>query len=460
MQLRQKFELRKLLAPELRQSLKILTLPLLDLKNLVEEEMLNNPLLEEAPPDSAKAETTENINNLLDSLLHISHESDRPEHSSDGTDADAKRDFLQNFVSTKVSLQEALLRQLGMFADNDEELYIGHEIIGNIDNNGYLKSDPAEISAAIGLPLEKVERVLTLIQKFEPAGVGARNIEECLLIQLRMKNENDSLLQEIVCSHLDDVAKKDFKKIAKALKEPLEKITAAVTKISLLNPKPGSNFSIDGVHQVIPDITIDEDEKEELRITIHHEFIPRVIISRSYRDMLKQDNLDDNTREFIMNKLRRAQELLRAIYKRQSTLRKVVENMVEVQKEAFKEGLECLKPLTFKDISQKIDMHETTVCRVVMNKYVQTNYGVVPLKDFFPSRIRGGTEESGESVSSQKIKGLILECIEEEDKKRPLSDLDIVKIIFERKNLKVARRTIAKYREELKILSSTFRRVK
>jgi RNA polymerase sigma-54 factor len=162
----------------------------------------------------------------------------------------------------------------------------------------------------------------------------------------------------------------------------------------------------------------------------------------------------------LINKLSRARELLRAVYKRQSTLRKVVDQVVVFQQEALKQGLECLKPLTFKDVSRKIDMHETTVCRVVMNKYVQTHYGVVPLKDFFPSRIRGGSPETGDPVSSEQIKGLIVECIEEEDKRRPVSDLDIVKIIFARQKLKVARRTVAKYREELRILSSSFRREK
>jgi RNA polymerase sigma-54 factor len=460
MELKQRLELRKLLAPQMQQSLKILALPLLDVKQLVDEEMLNNPLLEEYQPKegSQKSETTpQELEKLLDSLSPAPTESEKPIYSkSDIANLETKIDYSQSLLTKKVSLQDVLLRQLGMFANSDEELSIGQEIIGNIDENGYLKATLEEIAVTLKVPAKKVEIVLKLIQQFEPAGVAARTISECLLIQLELANENEPLLQKIVQFHLDDIAKKNFSKICQELKEPLEKIEPLIKKISKLDPKPGRNYSTDEIHQVIPDVIIEDDEGQ-IKITINNENIPHITINKSYRDMLKKDNLDANTREFLINKLRRAYELLSAISKRQSTLRKVIETLVEIQKEAIIEDFSYLKPLTFKDVAEKIKMHESTVCRVVMNKYAQTPCGIVALKNFFPSRIHD-KGENGESISSQHIKGFILDLIEEEDKKHPLSDEDIVKLFKEKNNLNVARRTVAKYREELKILSSPYRR--
>ena len=460
MELKQRLELRKILAPQLRQSLKILALPLLDVKQMVDEEILNNPMLEEYQPEESaqKAEKSpQELEKLLDSLSPAPTETEKPIYSkSDIANLEAKIDFSQSLLTKKVSLQDVLLRQLGMFANSDEELSIGQEIIGNIDDNGYLKAALDEIATTLKVPLEKVETVLKLIQQFEPAGVAARTISECLLIQLKLANECEPLLEKIIQFHLDDIAKKNLSKIAQNLKEPQEKIESLIKKISKLNPKPGRNYSVDEIHQVIPDVII-EDNEGLLKITINNEDIPHLVISRAYREMLKKDNLDSNTKEFLTNKLQRAYELLRAISKRQSTLRKVMETLVEIQREAIVEDHSYLKPLTFREVAEKINMHESTVCRVVMNKYAQTPCGIVALKEFFPSRIRD-KDGNGESVSSEHIKGSILEFIEAEDKKHPLSDEDIVKFLKEKNNLNVARRTVAKYREELKILSSPYRR--
>ncbi|HOW42822.1 MAG TPA: RNA polymerase factor sigma-54 [Candidatus Omnitrophota bacterium] len=486
MELKQKLELRKLLAPELRQSLKILALPILDLKTLVEEEMLDNPVLEESfeqvlPEKKEKSdkdaaadaegdagaeseadhpkELPEDLDKIVETLSPDDPDKSTYENNETGKDNDAKNDFAQSLITKKVSLQDVLLRQLGIAAANAEEIAIGEEIIGNIDENGYLRAGLETIAESMGMAVEKIETVLELIQQFDPAGVGARSIPECLLIQLRLAKEDDPLLEAIVRSHLEDVATKNYSRIARALKEPLEKIEPLIQKISRLNPKPGRNYSTEDVQQVIPDIIIEENDEGQLKIIINHENIPRLMISRSYRLMLKDKNLDAQTREFLSNKLRRALELLRAINKRKSTLRMVIETIVEIQQEAIKQDISLLKPLTFREVAERISMHESTVCRVVMNKYCQTPCGVFALKEFFPSKL-AQADANGEAVSSELIKSLITDLIAEEDKRHPLSDEDIARVIKEKNSLNVARRTIAKYREELKILSSTYRRQK
>lgn len=436
MEIKQRLELKKLLIPALRQSLNILTLPLLELKSWIEQEMENNPLLEEAPPKEAP--------------LKISR--DLPPLSAKQSDTDL--DYRLNLITKEDSLQDILLRQLGMFTNTDEELKIGQEIIGNIDENGYLKVSLPEIATTLNLGIDKVENVLKLIQQFDPAGVAARTVAECLLIQLEAANEKDPLFKKIIENHLEDIAKKNYSLIAKNLNEPQEKIEQAVKKILKLDPKPGRIYTPDEPQRVIPDIFISEKGKE-LALSINDEDIPMLKINQDYRGMLKNDDLDPETREFLTNKLNTAVELLRAISKRKFTLRKIVETIIEIQHEAIKNGLSHLKPLTFQEVAQRLDMHESTVCRAVMNKYADLPCGIVALKDFFSSHVH---DQNGQSISSSHVKKLIKDLIDREDKKHPLSDQDIFNILTRQNNLAVSRRTIAKYREELKILSTSFRK--
>lgn len=438
MELRQRIELRHHLVPELRQSLNILALPLLEIKNLVEKELETNPLLEEsAPTKEALAPLP-----LPDSL-----------NTQD-------LDYRLSLITKRQTLQDVLLRQLGMFTNTDEDFQIGQEIIGNIDENGYLKATLEDITNTLKVSPEKAENVLKLIQGFEPAGVGAKSVSECLALQLILAGEKDPLLLKIVQSHLEDVAKKNYTLIAKTLKEPLDKIEPIIKKILKLNPKPGRNYTLDETQRVIPDIVIDEtDEDEDLKITINNEDIPNLNISETYRQMLKKNSLEPQTKEFLTAKLHSAQELLRAISKRQATLRNIVEVVAQIQQEAIREGFSRLLPLTFSEVAGKINMHESTVCRAVMNKYVKTPYGVVALKDFFSSHIHIHNQ-NGQSVSSTAVKRLIKELIEQEDKIHPLSDEEIAQRLAKEKNLKISRRTVNKYREELKVLSTVFRRIR
>ena len=269
-----------------------------------------------------------------------------------------------------------------------------------------------------------------------------------------MTNEKDPLLRKIVENHIEDVAKKNYSRIAKSLRVSQEQIQPLIKMILRLDPKPGRNYSTQESQQVIPDVTI-YDKDEEFEISVNDEDIPTLNINNAYKQMLKDNNIDPQTKEFLADKLKQALSLLRAVSRRKFTLRRIVETIVEIQQDAVRHDLSHLKPLTFQDVAQRLNFHESTVCRAIMNKYVKLPYGVVALKDFFSNQIQ---DKNGLSHSSTYVKRLIKELIEKEDKKHPLSDQDISKILSDNYNLNVARRTVAKYREESRILTATFRR--
>lgn len=427
--------------PQLRQSLKILALSSLDLKAAMSAELESNPFLEESQPPSPSKSTESSL------LSPRSKDYKTPD-----------LEFRASLLTKKPSLQDVLLRQLGMFAESGEALLIGQEIIGNIDENGYLKAGIDEIAALLGLSAEKVESALKLIQQFEPAGVGARTVSECLTIQLDLAGDKDPLVRKIAESHLEDVARKNYSRIAGCLKEPLEAIEPLVKRILRLDPKPGRNYSTDEAQTVVPDIVI-ANKNENIEIFINNEDLSLLSINKTYSDMLKSKEINPQTKEFLKDKYRQAVDLLRAVSRRQKTLRRIVESVAEIQEVALKSGdLSALKPITFKDVALALRLNESTVCRAVMNKYVELpHYGVVALKDFFTSHIHN---QDGQSVSSSHAKRLIKELIEREDRKHPLSDQDISHILLKENNLKVSRRTVTKYREEFGVLSSVYRRVK
>ncbi|MBF0331126.1 MAG: RNA polymerase factor sigma-54 [Candidatus Omnitrophica bacterium] len=440
MKLTQKLELRKLLVPELKQSLEILALPLTDLKSLIDEELVNNPFLEERPAEAA-----------VPTRSGLSVRSDRLPRGFSVANEDLDPFAL---LSRMPSLQDVLLRQLEVSPLTDEELAIGREIIGNLDENGYLKITLAEISALHGTSVAAVEGILKTIHKFDPCGIAARNIQECLLIQCDTLKMNDPLLVKIIEGHLNDVAHRKYEYIAQQLDVAVSEVEACVKKITTLDPKPGQNYSTDDPSEIAPDIFIDEKDGA-LEIAINRENIPSVYINEEYRDILKNNNIDPEAKEYLKTKLQDAMELLRAISRRQSTLRNVLEAIVEIQKDAIINGLSRLKPLTFQEVADKVEIHASTVCRVVMNKYAQTPQGVIAVKSFFTSGIQ---QASGADVSSSLCKIKLRELIESEDKKSPLSDEDLSGILLKENGVKLARRTVAKYREELKLLPSSLRR--
>ena len=439
MEIRQRPELRTYLLPRLQQSLQILTLPQADLITAIQQELDANPFLEEFRP----------LSKPQDKNLRF--------RSAQAGYHNEESNYRLSLITQKISLQDVLLRQLSMFADDDQTLLIGQEIIGNLDENGYLTTPLDRIALAVNLPLTNVESVLRLIQQFEPAGIGARSISECLLIQQKSLGENEPLVEMIIQFHLEDVARKNYSHIAKSLKQPLDEVELAIKKMVRLDPKPGRNYSQEEPQAVIPDVIITHDA-ECIKVTINNEDSFSIRINESYRSLLKKHRDDKEAKEFLSDKLRYAIELVQAVSKRKETLLKIMQVLVDIQQEALLNDFSSLKPLTFKEVAKRLSLHETTVCRAVMNKYVELPEGsVIALKNFFTSRING---KDGESFSSGQIKSIIKECIEQEDKKHPLSDQEITRYLLKERKIDVSRRTVAKYREGLKILSSGFRRVK
>ena len=440
MKLTQKVELRKLLVPELQQSLEILSLPLSDLKALVEQELVNNPFLEEKMVEAPEG-----------AVQIIAVRSQRNAFGNGPVESDVDP-FAQ--LAKLPSLNDVLSRQLGMALLDDAALRAGREIIGNIDHDGYFRCGLDEIAATAGVPVPVVEKTLKYIQHFEPLGVGARNIQECLLIQCEGRSIEDPLLEKIIAGHLDDVAKRKCDLIARQCRSTLSDVEASVRKLTSLNPKPGQNYAVEEICDIMPDILIEE-KNGEIELHINKETLPAIVINEEYRDVLKNDSIPEETKEYLRLKLQDAMELLRAIARRQSTLRHVLEVVAGIQKDALLKGMSHLKPMTCQDVADKIDMHPSTVCRVVMHKYAQTPQGVVALKSFFTSGIQ---LENGEEVSSCHCKIKIKGLIEAEDKQCPFSDEDLAGILLKDNGIKLARRTVAKYREELKFLPSLLRR--
>ncbi len=429
------------MVPQLSHSLKILELAHTELDTLLKAELLNNPFLEEGAYGGSKEASRLSKN--------------KPPSPSLTQD---EIDFRLESMTKKTTLQDVLLRQLGMFTQTEEELMIGQEIIGNIDENGYLRTSLEELSLSLkNVPFKKLEEVLGLIQRFDPSGVGARSISECLLIQLENEDSTDQNLRLIVKDHLDDVAKKNYKAVAKSLGLSLEELEPLLHKILKLDPKPGRKFHPAQTQQVTPDIDFEVSDEGEITFSINNEDSSKVSINKDYKDLLSNKEMDAKTREFLKEKLQNAMNLLNAISRRHSTLRKIAQALVELQAEAIKDGLSYLKPLSLKEVARKLELHESTVCRAVMNKYAKLPYGVVAIKEFFPSAVSGGEEHPH---SPNYVKKLILEAIKAENKKKPLSDSQISSLLSKEHKLKVCRRTIAKYREEIKILNSTYRKEK
>ena len=431
MALHQRLEHRQkaVFTQSLRQSMKILELPLLELKEVVEAELIENPVIEEAE---------KNIDTPLESLGEFMP---APTKSDENV-------YEKAIPGKKENLTEALLRQLRINAADEEQLRVGTTLINNINENGYLRESLSDICAESGCGEEDALKALKLIQTFEPSGVGARDIKECLLIQLDKKQDTDPLSRRLIEECLQDLAHKDtLHKVCKKLKCDSAELARCIEKIHSLEPKPGRGYSSEETVYVIPDISIEEKD-DTLRVSTKDDSIPIIRVNPTYKNMLKSKKTDEKTKDFIREKLKNAANLINAITQRKETLTRVITIIAETQKDALLEGMDKLRPLSLKEIAEKVSMHESTISRIVMNKYVQTPIGIFPLRGFFSTSLK---KEDGEDVSAQSIKLKILDLIEYEDKTRPLRDREIVEQIRQTEKLSLARRTVAKYRKILKI---------
>ncbi|MBD3234945.1 MAG: RNA polymerase factor sigma-54 [candidate division Zixibacteria bacterium] len=459
---RQQLKQQLTLAPQMIQSLNMLQVPILKLEQILRQELSANPMLEEeinidetdAELDSSQEE--ESTDPELDKIdwetyFGEDHEINAPKWRGNNEEGE---DYESQIPASEKNLYEHLNDQLSYAQLNDNEKLIGRFIIGNLDEAGFLTCDVDEIAEALSVDELQVWRVLSVIQGFDPPGVGARNLKESLLIQMNNKEMVGTLPYIIVANYFDRLDKLSHSQLARLLKVPQDRIDAAFEDIKQLAPEPAmGRFSAPAV-AIVPDLIVERID-DEFVIIYNDKNMPRLKVSNAYRDYLKKDDKKgEETQKYIKEKLNQARWFLSAINQRRSTMLKTMRAIVEAQKEFFEHGESHLKPLRMEDIAEEIEVDTSTVSRVANGKYVQTPMGVFEIKYFFNS---GVSTDDGEELSKRNVKQLIAQIISEEDSKRPLPDQKIKKILDE-KGIKIARRTVSKYREELKIMPARFRK--
>jgi len=435
-----------IMTPELRQAIAILQLPALELSHFIEEQLLENPLLEtkdeprETDDKDLSADMAEEPWSLdWQGYLKYQEEKGIRQKMEDAGEEDNR---FEPFIATAPTLQEHLLTQLHI-AKTSVPQFVAEYIIGNLDDNGYLRLSLEEIANELNVPLATVEKALKLVQSFDPPGVGARSIKECLALQLPHFPDCPPLTSQFL-DYLEDLAAGRLQRIANALSCSLAEVQEMADFIKQLDPKPGRRFSGPGeVRFIVPDVIIEEIEGEYI-ILVNDVTVPRLHINQAYRQILNQSG-DEETRKFVEQKLNSAAWLIKSIEQRRLTLYKVANAIVNRQKEFLRHGIRYLKPLTLKDIAEEIGVHESTVSRATANKYVQTPRGVFEFKFFFANAV-GQDQE----VATDVIKAMIKELIAKENPKSPYSDQKIADLLNE-KGIKISRRTVAKYRDELGI---------
>jgi RNA polymerase sigma-54 factor len=476
-ELRQQLRLAQqlIMTPQLQQAIKLLQLSRLELLDTITQELEQNPLLEEVSEGSVEQQEAQEEGESF------SREEERVTEVT--IDEKARSDFdweaylgeystyssgrvpiehevspelpsLEGRLTKKADLSAHLLWQLHLSRLTDEEKEVGTLIIGNIETDGYLKATVAEISQMAGRDEAFVARVLAVVHNFDPPGVAARDLQECLLLQARNLNLQDELVVTIIQNHLNDLETKNYQAIVKATGRYPKDIQAAIDTITQLEPKPGLAYNEEEVQYISPDIYVYK-VGEDFVIVLNEDGLPKLRVSPFYREALSKDgSVPDPTREYIQNKLRSAAWLIKSIHQRQRTIYRVAESIVKFQREFFEKGIACLRPLVLRDVAEDLSMHESTISRVTTNKYMHTPQGVFELKYFFNSSI---SSLDGGAVASESVKERIRQIIQSESAHKPYSDKTIVEKLRE-ENIDIARRTVAKYRELLGILPSNLRK--
>ena len=461
-----KMSQKLVMTPMLQQAIKLLPLARLELALKVRQEIMDNPVLEEileeedpqedqeAPDKSEPAEPKESFD--VPQEKETEHTLENPDMDWDtyfqdnidrGSSAESytERPSIEATYKKEPSLHDHLLWQLNLSLNNDREKFIGTCIIGNIQNDGYLCADISDICEISQAEEGEVSDVLKIIQGFEPTGVGARSLKECLMIQARADENCTPLVLKLIDNYLDRLEERYLLKVSAELKIRVEAIVEAVKKISVFNPKPGQTISSEQIDYVVPDIFVIKTEKG-YDVTLNDDGIPKIRISPYYKNLLKTSGKGE-TKDYLEDKHRSALWLIKSIDQRRQTIYKVGKSIVKLQEEFLDHGLSYLKPMVLKDVAKDIEMHESTVSRITTNKYIDTPQGVFELKFFFHSGIKS---YMGSSMSSIRVKNIIKEVVAEEDEKKPFTDDEMVQVLM-RKNAKIARRTITKYRKELNI---------
>ncbi len=461
MKLEMQMKLQMKLAPQLIQSLKLLQMPLLKLEQLIRHELSTNPLLEETEATEEQEEISstsegEGENSSDPELDKINWEDYLRDEGGFNfrQEKEHGEERLEKTPISEKTLNDHLMDQLHLSRLSKEETEIGEYIIGNIDESGYLVCSEEEIASALDSSPEKIAKILSLIQTFDPTGVGARGLRESLLIQLKEKGFEESLAYRIVKDHLSDLEKKSFAQLSKTLGVNFEEVQAAMNFIKTLNPRPAMGRFTRPATPVVPDLIV-EKIGDEFVVFHNDKNVPHLRINHAYRELLKKGSLQPGeTKTYLVGKLEKARWLLNAINQRRSTMIKVMEKIVEEQREFFEHGSSHLKPLTMEAIAERVGMNVATISRVANSKYVQTPQGIFGIKYFFNT---GVPQVNGEELSKRHVKQLISDLIKKEDTATPLSDQQLHAHLKE-EGINMARRTVSKYREELKIMPARFRK--
>jgi len=461
-----------ILTPQLQQAIKLLQLPHLELSQFLNQELMENPLLEETLEEGDTEELTqeeresiepediyEDMEAPLEKLMNFSVDDYFEERGLDGRDlgyfnpGTVTPPSFEQALSKQQDLYDHLLWQLRLSETIEEIKRVGESIIGNIDENGYLRSSIEEITDEAHTQRDVAEEALTLVQSFDPPGVGARNLTECLLLQLKVLNLQGTLVERIIENNMEGLEKKKYAQIAQQHNVSMKDVMAALKVIGGLDPKPGRNFSSSAVNYVIPDVYVVKTE-DSYQIILNDDGLPRLRVSNFYKKLMQQNNaFPKEDKQFLIEKLRSAVGLLKSLDQRNRTIYRVTESLLDLQRNFFDKGVEHLKPLTLRDVASGLGMHESTISRVTSSKYLSCAHGIFSFRFLFSSALQGGLG----SVSSTSVKNTIKKIVTEEDSLKPLSDQYIAEIL-KKSGITIARRTVAKYREELGIPSQIQRR--
>ncbi len=447
-----------IMTPELRQAITVLQLSSLELSAYIEHQLQENPMLELREDEADRGLDPEEGEEFDESGEEKNeYDLDWEEYFQDSSDlgvayreqrSERQEYTYENFLSRAPTLSEHLMSQLYLSKCCIQDRLAGEYLIGNIDENGYLQVSLQEAASRMKVSLSEATRSLNIIHGFDPPGVGARNLEECLLIQIKQLGIRNEITKKLVEHHLGDLAKGKIGRIAQELGVAVQDVQAAADILKTLDPKPGRNFSgPNDTRYIVPDVVLEKVEGEYI-ILVNDVAIPRITINAAYRSALTKDKYCDlKTRRFVESKLNAAAWLLRSIEQRRMTLYKVAKCLVELQRDFLDYGIKYLKPLNLKIVAEKVDLHESTVSRATSNKYIQTPQGLLEMKYFFPT---GLSSVTGVATSAEYIKKLIQEIVAGEESAAPLNDRKIADI-FKNKGIIISRRTIAKYRSELGI---------
>ncbi len=462
----------QILARHQIQSLEVLLTPLLELQEKIDQELNSNPVIEqekssieELAGDPLHSESTnsdnsdksnDEENDFAEMIKMAESWYDRGTYSSSNSspaDEQGKRDFMFNSLVEQPSLQQQLLEQLNLTECSQEIENIAEFVIGSIDEAGYLTTHPADIAMAAKCDMKKVKKAIKLVQSFDPPGIGATDLRECLLLQFERRQCKDPQLHELISKYLEEIGKNHLPQVAKAMRISIPELNTLIAKLKEFSPLPGSSLSPSSELYVLPELTVEKKDGEYV-ISSNDSYLPSLKISQTYLDLLENPDTNAETRNYIKEKLMAARMLIKSLSQRQSTIRRIAQVILDTQYDFLEKGVEHLKPLTMQQVADKLGLHETTISRAIANKYLQTPKGMYEFKFFFTG---GYQNNDGEEISSRGIKEKIKDLIAAENKAKPLSDNKISELL-KKDGLNVARRTVAKYREQLGIQATNLRR--